>query len=35
LIEVKVEQHEENIFPMVPAWYSLKDTIVSKKDLRI
>jgi acetolactate synthase-1/2/3 large subunit len=33
LIEVKVEQHEENIFPMVPAWYSLKDTIISREDL--
>ena len=33
LIELKVEQHEENIFPMVPAWYSLKDTIVSREEV--
>lgn len=33
VIEVKVESDEDNIFPMVPAWYSLAETIVSKEEL--
>jgi len=34
LIEVQVEGDEDNIFPMVPAWFSLKETITCREDLK-
>ena len=33
IIEIKVEQ-EENIYPMVPPGFTLKDTITCKGDLK-
>jgi thiamine pyrophosphate-dependent acetolactate synthase large subunit-like protein len=34
VIEVKIEKDEDNIFPMVPAGFSLKDTLVCREDLK-
>ncbi len=33
VIEIKVEADEDNIFPMVPAWYSLAETVVCREEL--
>ncbi len=33
IIEVKVKKDEDNIFPMVPAWFTLAQTIVCEEDL--
>jgi thiamine pyrophosphate-dependent acetolactate synthase large subunit-like protein len=33
VIEVQVESDEDNIFPMVPAWYSLADTVICREEL--
>ncbi len=33
IIEVKIEKDEENIFPMVPAWYTLAQTATCEKEI--